>query len=149
LVGQTRQISVEFVHDDIKPIALDRDKFTQVISNLISNAMKYTRENGKITVRALKTFEMNGSINSKEFVRIDVQDTGVGIPPEDVDKLFTKFFQANNKSVVSEKGSGLGLTLVKHVAEAHGGKVAVSSKLNEGSTFSVLIPSEVKAQTTA
>ncbi|MBI3195366.1 MAG: HAMP domain-containing histidine kinase [Ignavibacteriae bacterium] len=149
LIGQTRQITVDFIHDDIKPLALDREKFTQVVSNLISNAIKYTRENGKITIRALKTFEMNGSVNSKEFIRIDVQDTGVGIPPADVEKLFTKFFQANNKSVVSEKGSGLGLALVKHVAEAHGGKVAVSSRLNEGSTFSVLIPSEVRTQTSA
>lgn len=146
LIGQSRQISVEFLHDDIKPIALDRERMTQVVSNLISNAMKYTRENGRITIRVMKTFEMNGSINNREFVRIDVQDTGVGIPPEDVEKLFTKFFQANNKSVVSEKGSGLGLTLVKHVAEAHGGKVAVSSRVDEGSTFSVMIPSELKGQ---
>ncbi len=149
LIGQTRQIGVEFQYDDIKPVLLDRDKMIQVVSNLLSNAMKYTRENGKITIRALKTFEMNGSANSKEFIRIDVQDTGVGIPPEDIDKLFTKFFQAKNKAVVSEKGSGIGLTLVKHVAEAHGGKVAVSSRLNEGSTFSVLLPMEVKPQVTA
>ncbi len=119
-------------------MAIDRDKITTVVSNLISNAMKYTPANGSITIRLLQTYEMN-----KEFARIDVQDTGVGIPAEDLEKLFTKFFMAQNKSVVSEKGSGLGLALVKHVAEAHGGRVAVSSKVNEGSMFSVFIPTDI------
>ncbi len=144
LVGQTRQIAVEFTYDSIRPIAIDRDKMTTVVSNLISNAMKYTPANGKITIRLLQTYEMNGKDSmNKEHVRIDVQDTGVGIPQDDMDKLFTKFFMAHNKSVVSEKGSGLGLALVKHVAEAHGGRVAVSSKVNEGSMFSVFIPTDI------
>ena len=143
LLGQSRQIKVDFQHDKIRPIAIDRDKMTQVISNMISNAMKYTPADGTTTIRVLKTFEMNGSATSKEFVRIDVQDTGVGIPPDDLEKLFTKFFQASNKAVVSEKGSGLGLALVKHVTEAHGGKVSVSSRLNEGSTFSVFLPTDI------
>jgi len=143
LVGQSRQIDVEFTHDTLRPMALDRDKMTTVISNLISNAMKYTPTHGKIIIRVLQTYEMSGKGTNKEYVRIDVQDTGVGIPPEDLDKLFTKFFMAQNKSVVNEKGSGLGLALVKHVTEAHGGRVAVSSKVNEGSTFSVFIPTDI------
>ena len=143
LIGQSRQIAVEFIHDKMKPIALDRDKLTQVVSNLISNAMKYTPSDGKITIRVMQTFELNGTGTNKEFARIDVQDTGVGIPSEDIEKLFTKFFQASNKAVVSEKGSGLGLALVKHVTEAHGGKVSVSSKEKQGSTFSVFLPTDI------
>ncbi len=144
LIGQSRQIGVEFLHDKFKPMALDREKLVQVVSNLISNAMKYTPTGGKITIRLLQTYEMMGNNANKEFARIDVQDTGVGIPPEDLEKLFTKFFQASNKAVVNEKGSGLGLALVKHVAEAHGGRVSVSSKVGQGSTFSVFLPTDLQ-----
>jgi signal transduction histidine kinase len=73
-------------------------------------------------------------------VHVEVQDSGVGIPETDLAKLFDKFYQAKNTPLVNEKGSGLGLALVKHVTEAHGGRVRVQSTVGKGSTFSVEIP---------
>jgi two-component system phosphate regulon sensor histidine kinase PhoR len=71
---------------------------------------------------------------------VEVSDTGVGIPDSDLARLFDKFYQAKNVPLVNEKGSGLGLALVKHVSEAHGGRVSVRSKVGEGSTFIVELP---------
>lgn len=141
LIGQTRQIKVSFEADEIPPIRIDRDRMTQVIGNLLSNALKYTPENGTISVRlALVTECGEVSKNGKGCVRIEVQDTGVGIPESDLQKLFDKFYQAKNTPLVNEKGSGLGLALVKHVAEAHGGSVKVESQVGVGSKFTVLLP---------
>ena len=83
---------------------------------------------------------MNVAKEGRGCVRVDVRDSGVGIPEADLGKLFNKFYQAKNVPLVNEKGSGLGLALVKHVTEAHGGKVTVASTVGEGSTFSVILP---------
>ena len=138
---QTRQIELEFISDDIPPLLIDRERISQVFSNLLSNALKYTPDNGKITIRMTLSTNCGGiSKNGKGCVRIEVQDTGVGIPEADIPKLFNKFYQAKNVPLVNEKGSGLGLALVKHVSEAHGGGVSVKSKVGEGSIFTVELP---------
>ncbi len=141
LIGQTRQINVKFIKDQLSPIKIDRERMTQVLTNLFSNALKYTPDSGSITisVKRLDVFE-GVAANGHGCVRIDVQDTGVGIPKDDLTKLFNKFYQAKNTPLVKEKGSGLGLALVKHVTEAHGGRVTVSSEVGVGSTFTVVIP---------
>jgi two-component system sensor histidine kinase GlrK len=141
LIAQSRNITVEMKAHDIPRLKIDRERMSQVFSNLLSNALKYTPDNGSITV----AFQYNERCDATTFggkgcVRIDVTDTGVGIPKEDLQKLFNKFFQAKNTPLVNEKGSGLGLALVKHVTEAHGGKVEVSSEVGKGSTFSILLP---------
>jgi two-component system sensor histidine kinase GlrK len=141
LIGQTRQVVVEFIADQVPKLPLDRERMTQVFTNLLSNALKYTPDKGSIVVRVTKTNEASPvNRGGRGCVRIDVKDSGVGIPEEDLDKLFNKFYQAQNTPVVNQKGSGLGLALVKHVAEAHGGAVSVSSRLSAGSTFSVILP---------
>lgn len=139
LIGQTRQIRVALECGEIPRLMIDRERVGQVFSNLLSNALKYTPDAGSITIRIARSDERIGG-NGQGSVRIDVQDTGVGIPEADLQKLFNKFYQAKNVPLVNEKGSGLGLALVKHVAEAHGGKVSVTSKVGEGSTFSVVLP---------
>jgi two-component system, NtrC family, sensor histidine kinase GlrK len=142
LIAQTREINLEFIVEDVPSLSLDKERISQVFSNLLSNALKYTPNGGSITVRIVKETACDGvNKNEKGCVRIDVQDTGVGIPESDLAKLFSKFYQAKNIPQVSEKGSGLGLALVKHVAEAHGGKVSVKSQVGVGSTFSVVLPS--------
>jgi len=141
LIGQARQINVQFFKEDLSPISLDKERMKQVVTNLLSNALKYTPERGTITVSVSKVKSCDGVGNDdKGCVRIDFQDTGVGIPEEDLDKLFNKFYQAKNVPLVKEKGSGLGLALVKHVTEAHGGKVTVKSEVGIGTTFSLLLP---------
>ncbi len=141
LIGQTRQINIEFVAEEVPPIQLDKERMSQVCSNLLSNALKYTPDDGKISVRVTKMHDCNGTNkNNRGCVRVEVQDSGVGIPEGDLKKLFNKFYQAQNTPLVNEKGSGLGLALVKHVAEAHGGRVSVQSQVGVGSTFSVFLP---------
>jgi signal transduction histidine kinase len=136
LIGQTRQIAVSAEFSTVPELQLDREKMSQVFTNLLSNALKYTPDNGKICIHVSSSQDDAG----QSWVRVDVQDSGVGIPPDDLKKLFNKFYQAKNKPLVKEKGSGLGLALVKHVTEAHGGKVSVASQLGKGSTFSVMLP---------
>jgi signal transduction histidine kinase len=141
LIGQTRQIKVTFEAQEVPPIALDRERMTQVIGNLLSNALKYTPDNGTIDVRlALQPDCAENRSNGKGCVRIEVTDSGVGIPESDLKQLFDKFYQAKNTPLVNEKGSGLGLALVKHVSEAHGGSVRVESTVGVGSKFTVLLP---------
>ncbi len=141
LIAQTRQITLEFLAGEIPVLSIDKERMGQVFSNLLSNALKYTPDSGKITFRLSNIAHcLDVGKNGKGCVRIEVQDTGVGIPESDLAKLFDKFYQAKNVPLVNEKGSGLGLALVKHVSEAHGGKVSVKSKVGEGSTFIVELP---------
>jgi signal transduction histidine kinase len=147
LIAQTRQI-VLFSHaESLPPMLLDKERVGQAFSNLLSNALKYTPDNGKITVNIVKVQGTSpGSVKGKDTVRLEVQDSGVGIPEADLSRLFSKFFQANNVPLVNEKGSGLGLALVKHVSEAHGGHVGVTSQVGSGSTFTIVIPINVEQQ---
>lgn len=141
LIAQTRDIKLEFTAEEIGPIQLDKDRIGQVFSNLLSNALKYTPDGGLISFRMTRPLDCDGlSAPAGGCVRIEVQDSGVGIPEADLARLFDKFYQAKNVPLVNEKGSGLGLALVKHVTEAHGGRVRVKSKVGEGSTFIVELP---------
>ncbi len=134
LIAQTRQIDLKFTFENIPPIKIDKERMSQAVSNLLSNALKYTPDAGQINI------DISLVSDNIERVKIEVTDSGVGIPEADIDKLFIKFYQAKNVPLVNEKGSGLGLALVKHVSEAHGGKVSVRSKIDHGSTFTILIP---------
>ncbi|HUN65825.1 MAG TPA: HAMP domain-containing sensor histidine kinase [Bacteroidota bacterium] len=145
LIGQSRNIRVSLRSDPVPPMMIDADRITQVFSNLISNALKYTPEHGSIDIAVTHHATCDLPRGRAGCVQIDVTDTGVGIPREDVDKVFNKFYQAKNTPLVSEKGSGLGLALVKHVAEAHGGRATVTSEVGVGSTFTVLLPLEGEA----
>ncbi len=141
LIAQTRQIALEFLTAAVPQLRLDRDRMSQVFSNLLSNALKYTPDGGTIRLRVNTLQDCPGqSAGGRGCVKVDVEDSGVGIPKDDLGKLFSKFFQAQNVPLVNEKGSGLGLALVKHVSEAHGGSVSVASEVGVGSTFTVLIP---------
>ncbi|HYQ87798.1 MAG TPA: HAMP domain-containing sensor histidine kinase [Bacteroidota bacterium] len=141
LIAETRQIKVDFDAQAIEPLSFDKDRMSQVFSNLLSNALKFTPNNGTISVRLARETECGQvKTNGKGCIRIQVKDSGVGIPEADLKRLFNKFYQAKNVPLVNEKGSGLGLALVKHVAEAHGGSVSVESQVGVGSTFTVVLP---------
>jgi signal transduction histidine kinase len=115
------------IQDNIPVIFVDRSQIERVFINLLGNAVKFTPQNGKITVRAkLK----------ENQVQVDISDTGIGIPPQDLAGLFQEFYRADNPINQQVKGTGLGLSLVKHIVEAHGGKIWVESVPNKGSTFS-------------
>lgn len=109
----------------------DAQRSTQIFTNLISNAHKYTPEGGSITVTA--TPEVGA-------IRIDIMDTGIGLSVEEQERLFTRFFRANSRGVRAERGTGLGLAITRALVELHGGTISVQSAPDQGSTFSVLLP---------
>lgn len=111
----------------------DRDLLYQAILNLISNAIKYTPDGGKVIVRMTPQEE-------RKRVLVEVEDTGAGIPKEDLPKMFGKFFRVEaNKKLA--KGTGLGLNLVKKIVEdVHGGEISLRSEVGEGSTFTIALP---------
>ncbi len=109
----------------------DRDLLLQGAINLITNAIKYTRSGGQVTVRS--------RLNDKEVI-FEVQDTGVGLSPEDSQRVFEKFYRVKKDREMAQ-GTGLGLPLVKHIVEdVHGGRIEVDSELGVGSTFRVILP---------
>lgn len=104
----------------------DRARVLQILTNLVSNAHKYTPEGGEIAISARA---------EERFLAIDVADTGVGMTAEEIDQLFTKFFRARNRATQQAGGTGLGLTITRSLVEALGGQIDVTSQPGEGTTF--------------
>jgi PAS domain S-box-containing protein len=113
------------------PVAGDSRRLMQVLDNLIANAVKFSHRDGLVRVTA---------VFGPGSWRIDVADSGIGIPPEEADQLFSRFVRASNARTAGLPGSGLGLSIVKVLAEMHGGHVDMRSTLGRGSTFSVFLP---------
>ena len=110
----------------------DRDKINQVLTNLIGNAIKFTPIQGKVTVSA--------SRNGGESVQVSVSDTGPGVPADEKEKIFGKFYRVAETNGENSKGTGLGLAISKALVELHGGKIWVESDPGRGSTFSFTLP---------
>jgi PAS domain S-box-containing protein len=112
-------------------IKADKIKFKQILYNIMNNAVKFTPENGSIVVST----ELNGN-----YLEVSVKDNGIGISEESQKHLFTPFYQADSSCSREYQGTGLGLSLVRKLANLHGGKVTVESVLGKGSTFTITIP---------
>jgi signal transduction histidine kinase len=115
---------------DLPRVRGDHSHLTQVLTNLVVNAYNYT-PSGAIIVGARP---LDG------YVEVSVSDTGIGIPPEDQQRLFTHFFRGQHHLVRSQKGTGLGLSIVRSIVEAHGGEISVESEVGKGSTFRFTLP---------
>ena len=113
------------------PIKADKEALIEVLVNLIDNGMKYSLEEKQLEVKTGK---------DGEFAFVSIKDNGMGIAKNQLDKLFEKFYRVPTGDVHDTKGSGLGLSIVKHIVDAHDGKVTINSKPGEGSEFKVLIP---------
>src|SRR6266545_3969248 len=128
-----KRIEVETRIDPILAgIVADVRSLKQILYNYLSNAIKFTPEGGSVTVK----FK---SIDSTQF-RIEVEDNGIGIKPEDLGRLFVEFQQLDATTAKKYAGTGLGLALTKRLVEAQGGKVGVKSTANEGSVFYAVLP---------
>ena len=142
--------------DDLGFIQVDIRKVKQIVYNLLSNAVKFTVEGGHVTLRARRvpreavslssgawagrTFPLPADNEFAEFLEIGVTDSGIGISPEGLDRLFTPFSQIDSGLARRFEGTGLGLAMVKLLAELHGGAVCVESAVGEGSRFTVWLP---------
>jgi signal transduction histidine kinase/tetratricopeptide (TPR) repeat protein len=121
------------VEDSLPLIMIDKDAIVQAVNNLIDNSLKYSGEMKKVEVRAFK---------EERNLVITVQDFGIGIEKDKIDKIFDRFYRGGDELTRTVKGSGLGLTLVKHIVDAHHGSVHIESELEQGSTFSLKLPLE-------
>lgn len=114
-------------------VYIDENRLSAVFLNLMDNAIRYNTKQGRVLV-SIKQDE------SPSFIKISVSDTGVGIPPADLAKLFQKLHRGSNVVQMEPNGSGLGLYIAKNIVEQHGGKIEVSSEVNRGTTFTIHLP---------
>ncbi|WCT57310.1 ATP-binding protein [Paenibacillus kyungheensis] len=114
----------------------DEDRLRQIFVNLISNAVNYTQDGGKVRL----TVEEKGSDNGEERILFHVRDTGMGIPKKDLPRIFERFYRVDKARSRSSGGTGLGLSIVKHLVDLHRGTVTVESEVNIGTTFTVNLP---------
>jgi two-component system phosphate regulon sensor histidine kinase PhoR len=121
--------------DDPAVLRADPTAVRQIVSNLLENAIRYTKD-GVVTLR---------TTSGEEGVRIEVSDTGIGIAPEHLPRIFERFYRVDAGRSRDEGGTGLGLAIVRHLAEAHGGRIEATSTLGSGTTISVLFPTERSA----
>jgi len=130
-------------YGELPNIEVDPEKIKQVITNLIGNAMKFTPENAEITVSA-RAIKGTGT-NVPKFIEVWVADTGIGIPPEALTKVFDRFFQVQESENKKPKGTGLGLAIIAEIIKLHDGKIWVESTLGKGSVFKFILPVNISA----
>jgi len=128
----------EKIADDVPPLSVDREAMARSLLNLVNNALKYSQDQKYIGVNL---FRDNGS------VKLEVVDHGIGIPATEQQKIFDKFYRVGDPLVHNTKGSGLGLALVRHIVQAHGGEVSVDSVPGRGSKFTINLPVALPSNT--
>jgi len=130
---QQKNLTLEKDLENSLLVRIDRDEINRVVNNLISNAIKYNKENGYIFISACK---------DGPYAKMSVRDTGIGLQPEEKERLFEEFFRAKNKFTRTVTGTGLGLTIVKRIIDSYAGKIDVDSEFEKGSTFTIYLPLE-------
>ncbi|MFQ3663765.1 MAG: ATP-binding protein [Chloroflexaceae bacterium] len=128
--GERYQFELRFP-DDMPPVRADYERVRQVLTNLVSNAVKYSPEGGTIRI---------GGWNEQDFAVCYVSDQGIGIPPEEQEAIFRRFYRVDNRIARETQGSGLGLFLTRAIVEAHGGRIWVESQVGKGSRFVFTLP---------
>jgi two-component system phosphate regulon sensor histidine kinase PhoR len=135
---RAKQLTLEVrLPDPSFTVTVDRDRFRQILLNLLSNAMAYTPPGGMVTVQAER---------DEESWRLQVADTGIGIPKEDLPRIFERFYRVDKARSRASGGTGLGLAIVKHLVEVHKGTIHVESQVGEGTTFTLTFPLQDAAE---
>jgi len=129
--ADSKNVELDFAREGVADVVVsgDRTRLEQVAANLIDNAVKYTSSGGRVNVSI-------GRDGDRAFIR--VRDTGPGVPPDEVSRIWDRLFRGDTSR--TERGLGLGLSLVKAIVETHGGAVRVDSEIGKGSTFTVALP---------
>jgi signal transduction histidine kinase/ligand-binding sensor domain-containing protein/DNA-binding response OmpR family regulator len=151
-LSEQKHIQLSF-HSDINKLntLFDKDKLEKIMFNLLSNAFKFTPVNGKVSVTILpewagNKYGGNGNIEKISHLAIKVEDTGIGIPKDKIDKLFIGFYQVDT-AISRDQGYGIGLSLVKEFVKLHDGEISVKSEPGKGSCFTVILPVAVNGNT--
>jgi signal transduction histidine kinase len=125
---------------DLPKVWGDLNRLIQVMNNLVSNAIKYTPQNGQITIQSELTPNQWDPDGAPEVVHISVADNGLGISKEDQEKMFQKFFRSADQNVRDLPGTGLGLNITRHLVEMQGGRIWFETELGHGSVFHYTVP---------
>ncbi|KYZ74884.1 histidine kinase [Anaerosporomusa subterranea] len=134
-LAEDKQVALKQMLGAVPELQVDAGRMIQVIYNLLTNAIRYTPENGLVTISSSQVSEKGA-----DWVRIQVQDTGIGMKAEDLSFVFNHFYRADASRDRKSGGAGLGLAIVKQLVERHQGYVTVSSVLGQGSLFEVYLP---------
>lgn len=134
------ELSLDFQLSQDLVLALDQNKFEKVLSNLLINAVKFTNNEGRISLKVDDWMPTGAASQEQSWVSIHITDSGRGIHPDDLPKVFERFYQSEHPDAVAEGGTGIGLAFAKELTELMGGILQVQSTLGEGSTFVLSIP---------
>ncbi len=136
------KITVHFTADDDYFVAGDSGQLNQIFINLLGNAIKFSPEGSEISI----TLDTSESASGDQNIRVTLTDQGIGIPAEDIDHLFTRFFRAKNADSGQYPGTGLGLSIVQQVVNRHNGSIHVTSEIGKGTTFIIEIPEYLSSE---
>ena len=135
--AETKKVALSFLGSGPVVVEADKGRIFQLLDNLISNAIKFTPENGRIDVRV---------VPGLDGVVLEVSDTGIGLAPGEVELVFDRFFRSSRAAAQQTPGTGLGLFIARAIAEAHGGRISASGRTGDGTTFRIELPSRVPPQ---
>ena len=131
--AETKSIKIDKkIQEGLPQANIDANKIIQVINNLLGNAIKFTPDNGTITVEAV--------LRGDKEIEISVTDTGIGISEEELPKVFHKFYQVSGNLQTEIRGTGIGLAIAKEIVELHGGRIWVESQVGKGTRFIFTLP---------
>lgn len=134
-LSEAREINLVRAGDEAMQVLCDREQMVEAIANLVTNAIVYSDPGARVVVTTKRRVD-----DDDEYVEVSVADNGIGISPENQQRIFERFYRADYGRSRENGGTGLGLSIVKHIAAVHGGSVNVWSKLGQGSTFTLRLP---------
>ena len=130
-LASKRNVRIDVNSDPDLFVSIPESKISRIFLNIIENAIKYNKDNGQILINIYK--------EDKKII-VKIRDTGLGIPPEDIDKIFNKYYRSSDHRKLEIPGTGLGLTIANDIVKSYGGKIDVSSEVGKKTEFTVIIP---------